>query len=128
MACAESCRIFERLSCALQWILQSCCNIVVSHILDDFIFMGPPDSPSCLQDLNHFMDLAQELSILNKQEKTCLPSILITVHGIELDTIQWQACLPTDKLQKLKDTTADMRKRSSVTLLLPSVCFSGHPM
>ena len=117
MGCAESCRIFERLSCALQWILQSRGNVAVSHILDDFIFMGPPDSPSCLQDLNRFMDLAQELSIPIKQEKTCLPSTIITVHGIELDTVHWQARLPADKLQKLKDTIADMRKRRSVALL-----------
>ena len=65
MGCAESCRIFERLSCALQWILQSRGNVAVSHISDDVIFMDPPDSPACLQDLNRFMDLAQELSIPN---------------------------------------------------------------
>ena len=104
MGCAESCHIFERLSCALQWILQSRGNVAVSPILDDFIFMGPPDSPTCLQDLNRFLELARELSIPIKQEKTCLPSTVITVHGIELDTIHWQARLPADKLQKLKDT------------------------
>ena len=117
MGCSESCRIFERLSCALQWILHSRGNVAVSHILDDFIFMGPPDSPTCLHDLNRFLHLAHELSIPIKQEKTCLPSTVITVHGIELDTVHWQARLPADKLQKLKDAIADMRKRRSVTLL-----------
>ncbi|MEG7522284.1 MAG: hypothetical protein M3H12_04180, partial [Chromatiales bacterium] len=71
MGCAESCRIFERLSCALQWVLQTRGAIAVSHILDDFIFMGPPDSTRCLQDLNRFLDLARELSIPIKHEKTC---------------------------------------------------------
>ena len=39
------------------------------------------------------------------------------MHGIELDAVHWQARLPADKLQKLKDTIANMRKRRSVILL-----------
>lgn len=86
MGCAESCRIFERLSCALQWVLKARDAIAVSHILDNFILMGPPHSSRCLQDLNRFIALAHELSVPNKHEKTCLPSTLITVHGIEFGT------------------------------------------
>ena len=48
MGCAESCRIFGRLYYALQLILQSRGDVIVSHILDDLIWMGPPDSPSYL--------------------------------------------------------------------------------
>ena len=116
MGCAESCRIFERLSCALQWVLQNSGVRAVSHILDDFIFIGPPNSDSCLQDLNQFIALATDLSIPIKHEKTCLPSTLVTVHGIELDTTQWEARLPMDKLLKLQSSINAIRKRRTVTL------------
>ena len=116
MGCAESCRIFERLSCTLQWVLQNRGVRAVSHILDDFIFIGPPNSDSCLQDLNQFLALANDLSIPIKHEKTCLPSTLVTVHGIELDTIQWEARLPMDNLLKLQSSINEIRKRRSVTL------------
>ena len=57
MGCSESCRIFERLTCALQWVLKTRGVMAVSHILDDFIFIGPPNSSRCLHDLNLFMAL-----------------------------------------------------------------------
>ena len=116
MGCAESCRIFERLTCALQWVIKTKGALAVSHILDDFIFIGPPNSVSCLQDLNRFIALADELSIPIKHKKTCLPSTIITVHGIELDTVKWEARLPADKIQKLQSSIANMRKCRYVTL------------
>ena len=61
MACAESGGFFERLSCALQWIVQTRGALAVSHILDDFIFIGPPNSLTCFHDLNEFIGLAEEL-------------------------------------------------------------------
>ena len=42
--CAESCWIFDRLSCALQCLLEFRGIRAVSHIIDDFIFTGPPNS------------------------------------------------------------------------------------
>ena len=116
MGCAESCQIFERLTCAMQWVLHNRGAMAVSHILDDFIFIGPPNSVSCLQDLKQFITLAEELSIPVKHEKTCFPSTLITVHGIELDTVKWEARLPSDKVQKLQSSIADIYKCRSVTL------------
>ena len=90
----ESCKIFERLTCALQRVLQTKGAMAVSHILDDFVFIGPPNS--VLQDFSRFITLAEELSIPIKQEKTCLPSTLITVHDIGLYTFKWEARLPSD--------------------------------
>ena len=57
MGCAESCRFFERLSSALQWIVQTRGTLV----LDDLIFIGPPNSLTCFHDLNKFIGLAEEL-------------------------------------------------------------------
>ena len=44
MGASSSCQIFEQLSVALQWIMQ--CKYKaggMSHILDDFFFIGPAD-------------------------------------------------------------------------------------
>ena len=54
----------------------------MSHILDAFIFIGPPNSVSCLHDINRFITLVDELSIPITHGKICLSSTLITVHGI----------------------------------------------
>ena len=55
VGCAESCRIFERFSCALQWAAQHRTAAAVSHILDDFIFVGPQNSLNWLSDLNEVL-------------------------------------------------------------------------
>ncbi|KAI0208899.1 Glycine N-methyltransferase [Lamellibrachia satsuma] len=62
------------------------------------------------------MALANGLSIPIKHEKTCFPATVITVHGIELDTVKWEARLSQDKVQKLLSSLAAMRKSRSVTL------------
>ena len=116
MGCAESCLIFERLSCALQWIVQTRGALAVSHILDDFIFIGPPNSLTCFRDLNKFIALAEELSIPIKHQKICLPSSRITVHGIELDTIKWEVRLPGDKVKKMQSAIERIRKCRSISL------------
>ena len=41
-----------------------------------------------------------------KHTKTCFPATPITVHGIELDTVKWEARLPPDKVQKLLSSFA----------------------
>ena len=62
------------------------------------------------------MALANELSIPIRHEKNCFSATLITVHGIELDTVKWEARLPQDNVQKVLSSLAAMRKSRSVTL------------
>ena len=131
VGCAESCRIFERLSCALQWILQSRGNVVGSHILDDFIFIGPPDSPSCLQDLNRFMDLAHELSIPIKQEKHGSPllSLLYVVSNWLLSNGRPAFQLTKSRNWKIRlPTCVNVVQWRCFVYRELSVCFPGHPV
>ncbi len=45
MGCSESCRIYESLSSALQWLFTAKFALpYVSHVLDDFIPVGKPHS------------------------------------------------------------------------------------
>lgn len=101
MGCSISCQIFESLSTSIQWILT--CKLSVphmSHILDDFIFFGPPSSPICKRSLDTFMVLAQSLKLPVKEEKTVLPSTKVELHGITVDTITMELTLPPDKLSR----------------------------
>ena len=75
MGASISCSLFEKFSTALQWIMQTKFDAKgISHILDDFIFIGPPDSPECLLKLNQFLELCSQINIPIKKSKTFTPS------------------------------------------------------
>ena len=49
-----SCQIFTRFSNALQWIMETKFNAIMSHIIDDFFFVGPANSELCKNSLSIF--------------------------------------------------------------------------
>ena len=117
MGCSESCQIFEKLSVALQWIV---CNKFgtthMSHILDDFMFFGKPNTNECLLGLNSFLQLAKSVNIDVKHEKTIFPSTQVELHGLLVDTKKMEISLPQDKLSKARDLVRDMSHRKGTTL------------
>ena len=55
MGLSTSCHTLERFSRALQWILQFHFEVSgVTHLLDDFIFVGPAGKSACLNSLCFF--------------------------------------------------------------------------
>jgi hypothetical protein len=118
MGLSESCHHFETFSTALQWILQQAPFSVpfMSHILDDFIFMGPPESDVCTKSLQKFLILTEDLHIPINQAKTVWPSTTVELHGIEVDSIRMELRLPPDKLAHAFQTLLSLKGRSSVTL------------
>lgn len=82
-----SCNLFEKFSTALQWILEHKFSVThCVHILDDFLFIGPPNSSKCYSALMSFYKLAQDIGIPIKPSKTVLPTTTLTFWGLELDT------------------------------------------
>ena len=64
MGCASSCQIFERFSRALQWIISKHIpGAMVSHILDDFIFVGWAGSSKCWDQLHCFLGLCAKFGL-----------------------------------------------------------------
>jgi hypothetical protein len=117
MGASISCSTFEELSRALQWILVNCFQIhSVSHILDDFIFLGNPNSDSCFKSLEMFERLMIELNIPLNKEKTVLPSTCVIVHGLEVDTVEMVLRLPEDKLVRARDQLHTLYRKKSATL------------
>ena len=117
MGSAVSCQTFEHFSRALQWILQSHFNVVnVTHLLDDFIFVGSYNEPTCLNSLLSFENLAQEMCIPLNKTKRCLPATCQIVYGIEIDTNAMQLRLPQEKLAKALSLVNRMAKCRKVIL------------
>jgi hypothetical protein len=49
----------------------------MSHIIDDFLFVGPPNSDKSLHDLNSFLQLCNRIGIPIKAEKTVLHTFMV---------------------------------------------------
>lgn len=114
---STSCRTFELFSSSLHWILKFHFQVShLSHILDDFMFFGPPASPECSQSLAKFFILAEDIGVPVKQEKTVHPTTQLELHGILVDTVAWTISLPEDKLADAKQKLERIRKRRTVPL------------
>ena len=70
----------------------------------------------CQVYLQHFLSVAELLSIPVKHSKTVLPSTCVVVHGIEVDTLVMQARLPQDKLDAAITLVKSFKRRKKVTL------------
>jgi hypothetical protein len=117
MGCRTSCAIFESFSSALQWVALNRLHIpFISHILDDFIFVGPPDSPVAEHSLQHFLAFCHDCGIPIKDSKTVFPTSCAVAHGIELDTVRGQARLPEDKLIRARELLQSFKAKRSVKL------------
>jgi hypothetical protein len=70
---SSSCQIFEKFSCAIQWIMQAKYHAAgMSHIIDDFLFVGPPNSD---KSLHEFAQLTMTTKMFN-QLYYCVYSII----------------------------------------------------
>ncbi|XP_069109712.1 uncharacterized protein [Argopecten irradians] len=105
MGCSISSRLFETFSTAIHWILEHKLQVAgVVHVLDDFLFVGPPNTEQCLKDLTEFLGFCSETAIPIKDSKTEYPTTCLTFLGIELDSVAMVARLPQDKVLKCGTT------------------------
>lgn len=63
-----------------------------------------------------FLSLCQYLGIPIAPGKTCGPSTILSFAGIELDTVQSEARLPQDKLDKCTELISNFLHRKKVYL------------
>ena len=71
MGASSSVRVYESFSMALQWILQNKFVVAhVSHIIDDFIFVGPSGSYICEHGLKQYFTMCKNLNSPVKHSKT----------------------------------------------------------
>ena len=110
--------LFEQFSTSLQWIAETKLLIPgCAHILDDFLFVGPPHYNTCLSHLKKFLTMADALGVPMKPDKTVLPCTTITFVGIELDSVLMEKRLPAEKLIKIRHLLQDFKTRRKVKLV-----------
>ncbi|XP_069120279.1 uncharacterized protein [Argopecten irradians] len=116
MGLAESCRIFEMFSSAIEWIMyQRGRTSAIVKVLDDFLFIEP-SYEKCLSSLQDFQLLCSQLGVPLATEKTFGPDKILPFLGITLDAIVMESRLPQDKLSKCKALCHDFKCRKKVTL------------
>ena len=84
----------------------------LDHYLDDFSIVGSPNTQQCRRDLEISLATCEEAGCPVAGEKTEGPTTVITLLGIELDSIQIQLRLPQEKFKKLKKLVNSLRKRT----------------
>ena len=96
--------IFNTVAEAVEWILVHSYKVPdLLHYLDDFVTAGPSNSPQCAQNLSTSVAVCKCLGLPLHPGKCVGPTPVLTVLGIELDSLAHVACLPADKLQVLRD-------------------------
>ena len=98
-------KLFNLFADLLSWVLKQN-NVKTLHYLDDFLLVGPPASSQCSRHLEEVKSTCTRLGIPLVIEKVVGPSKGLTFLGITLDTIQMEACLPPEKLNRIRETVA----------------------
>lgn len=116
MGCASSCRIFEMFSCSIEWIAKNFLNISnIIHVLDDFLICEPSHE-LCKAGLEKFLALCKYLGVPIATDKTFGPYTTMSFVGIELDTENSEARLPTEKLKACLALVTNFMSRKKITL------------
>ena len=102
-------KIFNALADGLEWIMIKHGVAHAIHYLDDFLFLGPPDSLVCQQSLTQALAICQNLGVPVAMHKCEGPATTLTFLGIELDTIEMEMRLPLKKLSRLQEIIRDKK-------------------
>ena len=108
-------KIFTAIADALEWIVRQRGVELVEHYLDDYILMGGPHDRSCQHGLDVFVSTCAELGVPLAEHKQEGPCTRLTFLGIEIDTILGILCLPTEKLNRLKEMLREWSDRKVCT-------------
>ena len=92
--------IFNSVPDTVEWILVHSYEVFdLLHYLDDFITAGPPASTQCARNLSTALAVCDQLGLSLHPGKCVGPAPILTVLGIELDSVNQVAHLPVEKLQ-----------------------------
>lgn len=117
MGGSSSCQLLERLSTALQCtMLNKYQASGMSHLIDDFFFLGRAASQKCLSDIRNFQNLCQILGVPLKESKIILPTTCLIIYGIEVDSVFMESRLPQDKLVNIRQLLARTVQRKKIQL------------
>ena len=94
--------IFSAVADALEWVVRQHGVEQIFHYIDDFVMLGPPQSDQCRHSIQTFSKICSMLGCPLAPEKTEGPATVLTVLGIEFDTMAMELRLPSDKLERIR--------------------------
>lgn len=116
MGCSSSCKIFEAFSSALKWITDSRSQDDNSiKVLDDFLFIAR-NKEKCRMLLTNFLAVCDYIGVPTCAEKTVTPTNELVFLGFKLNTLQMEASLPIEKLQRYSKNIIDALELDTLTL------------
>ena len=95
-------KVFNSVVDAVEWVLRQAGVVNICHYLDDFLIMGPADSPTCAHDLSRLLRCLEWLGFPVAEEKVEGPASRLTFLGIEIDADALVLRLPGEKLSALR--------------------------
>lgn len=108
-------KIFSAVADMITWALH-CAGINNQiHYLDDFLFMGAPDTEEGAQALAIAQEVLQHLGVPVAAHKTEGPSTLVAFLGILIDSERFELRFPTENIQRLKSLLASWSSRKACT-------------
>lgn len=117
MGAASSCRIFQRIARAMNWIARTRLHITKSlQYIDDTILIEQSEE-ICRRKLNLFKDMCSHIGFVIAEEKTEGPATCLTFLGIELDADNRCARLPLEKIEKCKKLIDGLLSKRTTTLV-----------
>lgn len=116
MGSGSSCRIFQRIANAINWIARNKLHIrrTLTYVDDTLIIESNRDL--CFKRLQLFSKVCNQIGFVIADEKTEGPSERLTFLGIELDSIDKCARLPLKKVTKCNALIVAILERRSITL------------
>lgn len=105
--------IFSAVADAVQWIMLEKGASWLSHYIDDFVTLGPPNSRECETNMGIMHEVCEEVGLPVEPEKDEGPATGITFLGVELDTEALEIRLPAEKLRQMRSLLTSWRGRKA---------------
>ena len=106
---------FNILADLLAWILEQQGVTPFLHYLDDFLLMGPPQSPRCQDNQSTVKLVCSLFGIYISSTGESGRTIRLTFLGITLDTPYMEVCLPAEKLQCIRTSILSWLQKKKAT-------------
>ena len=108
-------KIFNAVADALNWHLNQAGIKYVSHYLDDFIFVTPPESPEGVVSMETLNKVCKHLGVPIAENKRDGPTVCTVFLGIEINTVNFTLRLPQEKMSRLLVLLEEWAERKSST-------------